>query len=134
MILMVSFVSISQLFIIFLAFIAFSPTNLEGIESTAMAIANLMMALSFGLNIKEFSFILDDTFRALGNLSSGLQGELLDKVKESEKEEIRNLIRNVEKTGPFSGLGYFDITKSTLVSMASVSITYIIILVQFRQT
>ena len=99
-----------------------------------MIFANLMMVISFTLNIKGFSFILDAAFRALGNLTAGLQEELVDKEKESEKEEIRILIREVEKTGPFSGLGYFEITKSTLVSMASVSITYIIILVQFRQT
>ena len=129
---MVSYVS-TQLFIIFLAFITFSPTNLGGLKSTAKALANLIMVLSFGLNIKGFTFILDAAFRALGNLRVGLQEQLVDKEKESEKEEIRNLIRDVEKTGPFSGLGYFKITKSTLVSMASVSITYIIILVQFRQ-
>ena len=130
---MVSYVSTSQLFIIFLAFITFSPTNLGGLKSTAKALANLIMVLSFGLNIKGFTFILDAAFRALGNLRVGLQEQLVDKEKEIEKEEIQNLIRDVEKTGPFSGLGYFEITKSTLVSMASVSITYIIILVQFRQ-
>ena len=130
---MVTYASTSQLFIIFLAFIAFSPTNLEGIRSTAMTFLNLMVALSFGLNITGFTFILDAAFRALGNLTAGLQEQLVDKEMEKEKEEIRNLIRDVEKTGPFSGLGYFEITKSTLVSMASVSITYIIILVQFRQ-
>ena len=131
---MVSYVSTSQLFIIFLAFITFSPTNLGELKSTVKALANLIMVLSFGLNIKGFTFILDAAFRALGNLRVGLQEQLVDKEKESEKEEIRILIREVEKTGPFSGLGYFEITKSTLVSMASVSITYIIILVQFRQT
>ena len=96
--------------------------------------ASLLLVLSFVLNIKAFTFILDSAFRALGDLTAGLEEELVSTVTDSEKEEIRNLIRNVEKTGPFSGLGYFEITKSTLVSMLSVSITYIIILVQFRQT
>ena len=98
-----------------------------------MTFSKLMVALSFCLNIRGFTLILDAAFRALGNLTAGLQEQLVDKEMEKEKEEIRNLIRDVEKTGPFSGLGYFKITKSTLVSMASVSITYIIILVQFRQ-
>ena len=38
-----------------------------------------MMALIFTLNIKGFTFILDNAFRALGNLATGLKEQLLDK-------------------------------------------------------
>lgn len=42
-------------------------------------------------------------------------------------------LEELESVGPFSGNGYFEITKSTLTSILGTSVTYFIILLQFRQ-
>ena len=42
------------------------------------------------------------------------------------------LIKELASTGPLSGDGYFDVGRGTLTSMVSTTITYLIILMQFR--
>ena len=47
---------------------------------------------------------------------------------------MTNILDDLKEAGPMSGGGFFDITKETFISMISISVTYIIILVQFRST
>ena len=41
------------------------------------------------------------------------------------------LIHKMEAEGPFSALGFYEIQRSTLTSMFSTIITYLVIMVQF---
>ena len=52
---------------------------------------------------------------------------------EDEGENMTKLIREIDNLEPVSGYGLFTMDRTTLTSMISVSITYIIILVQFKQ-
>ena len=52
------------------------------------------------------------------------------RVKTGEKK----FFQEIESLGPLTGLGFFDIEKSTLTSMVSTALTYIIILVQFKMS
>ena len=92
----------------------------------------------FTLNLARknngFTNILVLAFRSLGDLTGALQTELVDTDTGKEREEILNIIRDLDRTGPFTGMGYFDITNGTLTAMTSVGFTYLIILVQFRQS
>ena len=45
---------------------------------------------------------------------------------------LKILIKEVENVRPLGGNGYFTIGRSTLTSMLSISVTYFIILLQFR--
>ena len=45
---------------------------------------------------------------------------------------VKMLIKELASTGPLSGDGYFDVGRGTLTSMVSTTITYLIILMQFR--
>ena len=49
-----------------------------------------------------------------------------------EKEMVERTLAEIHEEGPMTGCGYFEITKSSLTSMASISITYVIILMQFK--
>ena len=53
------------------------------------------------------------------------------RVKTSEEKYS---FQEIESLGPLTGLGYFNIEKSTLTSMVSTALTYIIILVQFKMS
>ena len=56
-------------------------------------------------------------------------------VMESDQPKIQSLkiiLKEVENVGPLSGNGYFDISRGTLTSIVSISVTYFIILLQFR--
>ena len=45
---------------------------------------------------------------------------------------VERTLAEIHEEGPMTGCGYFEITKSSLTSMASISITYVIILMQFK--
>ena len=54
--------------------------------------------------------------------------------KADDKIEVENLIAEMEAETPFSAWGYYNIEKTTLTSLLSIIVTYIIILIQFKQS
>ena len=64
----------------------------------------------------------------------------LEKLKEAAedvamKDQARKeLLRDIGDLEPISGYGLFTVDKTTLTSTVSVSITYLIVLLQFKQT
>ena len=48
-----------------------------------------------------------------------------------EKTHLKSLIRRVETEAPFTALGFFDVELSTLTSIVSTVLTYLIIIIQF---
>ena len=47
---------------------------------------------------------------------------------------IKELVRDIEDLEPISGYGLFTVDRTTLTSTVSVMITYLIVLIQFKQT
>ena len=45
-----------------------------------------------------------------------------------------NLIAEIEAETPFTALGFYSIEKSTLTSLLSTIVTYLIIVIQFKQS
>ena len=66
------------------------------------------------------------------NMAKKLQSSIENNQRISEIEKINFLIKEIDNTKPLNGNGYFDLTKSTLTSIVSISCTYFIILLQFR--
>ena len=56
------------------------------------------------------------------------------RVEAGDSKELRNLIGKISRANPISGYGLFKMDRTTLTSMISVAITYLIILIQFKQT
>ena len=74
----------------------------------------------------------ESAFEKFKNLSVALQHSMMKEKDPVEQMKIRFLIEMVEKAKPLSGNGYFEVSKLTLASITSISITYLIILLQFR--
>ena len=56
-------------------------------------------------------------------------------VEETLQRHIIELkLKELEEVRPLSGNGYFEIGRGTLTSIVSTSITYFIILLQFKQS
>ena len=55
-------------------------------------------------------------------------------ASEATRLEIFKVINKIKEEGPLTASGFFNVEKSTLVSMFSTILTYIIILVQFQFT
>ena len=51
-----------------------------------------------------------------------------------QKNLIELKLKELDDVRPFSGNGYFEIGRGTLTSIVSTSITYFIILLQFKQS
>ena len=73
---------------------------------------------------------MDSIYRSFKKIKLELEDiEVSDKEAGGKVIKIMDVIDSAE---PLSGCGMFYITRSTLTSMISTSITYLIILVQFK--
>ena len=84
--------------------------------------------LAFSIIFRLFLFTIDDLNEARKYLR-----EAAEDIKDIDDEERRLLLRDVENLKPLSPYGLFSVKRSTLTSMVSTSITYLIILIQFKQ-
>ena len=71
----------------------------------------------------------ETSFNKMKNLVDPLQQKM---IKATEQMKIKLLIEKVENMKTLNGNGYFEISRGTLTSIVSISITYLIILLQFR--
>ena len=84
------------------------------------------------LVLYSITITAESAFEKFKNLSVALQQSMIKEKDPVEQMKIRFLIEKVEKAKPLSGNGYFEISKLTLASITSISVTYLIILLQFR--
>ena len=52
----------------------------------------------------------------------------------TKNPEIAVLYNETEAEGPFHALGFFEIEKSTLTSLTSTIVTYLLVMVQFNDS
>ena len=45
---------------------------------------------------------------------------------------IKNIVKKIKRVGPFTGNGFFDVEKKTVTSMIGHTVTYLIVLIQFK--
>ena len=88
---------------------------------------------------KNLKQLLDPLRQKLGinnlNYNSRMKKFTLGKVEETQQRHIIKLkLKELEEVRPLSGNGYFEIGRGTLTSIVSTSITYFIILLQFKQS
>ena len=74
----------------------------------------------------------EEAYEALQSLNTPLEKMLIKENDSTKKEIIRATMRKLEKIRPLNGNGYFNVTRETLTSIVSTTVTYLIILLQFR--
>ena len=102
-------------------------SKLEAIPLTLSMIGYLFYSLAFLLFLKDMLFKLNDL-----NESRVFLREVVEDLDNIDDKRRRFLLREVERLKPLSGYGLFSVERSTLTSMVSVAITYLIILIQFK--
>ena len=80
--------------------------------------------------IKEFTFKVDNINRSKQILREAVED--LDARGETDPEVVRLLLRDVDNLEPVSGYGLFGIDRTTITSMVSTALTYLVILIQFK--
>ena len=89
-----------------------------------------LMTIFFLLLLKETIFIVADINQSRRRVREAVED--LDRAEAGDHEAARLLLREIDNLEPVSGYGLFEVTRGTLTSMVSTSITYLIILIQFK--
>ena len=97
-----------------------------------MSICYFLMAMYNSTILYSVTTIAEKSYMGLQNLIIYLEQQLKLKQNSDEFMEIKILIRKIEHTHPLNGNGYFELKKGTITSIVSISVTYLVILLQFR--
>ena len=92
-------------------------------------IGYFLISTGFLLCFKMLIFEIDSFYRSFKRIRYVRLDKDSFEVSEEDLEEMLDQIADAE---PISGCGMFEITRSTLTSMMSISATYLIILLQFK--
>ena len=107
-------------------------TSLDSTSLTMSILGYLMFVYVYLLTIREFTFKVDDLNRSRKILREAVED--LDATGKSDPEVIRLLLRDVDNLEPISGFGLFGIDRTTMTSMVSTALTYLVILIQFKSS
>ena len=107
-------------------------TSLDSTSLTMSILGYLMFVYVYLLTIREFTFKVDDLNRSRKILREAVED--LDARGKTDPEVIRLLLRDVDNLEPISGFGLFGIDRTTMTSMVSTALTYLVILIQFKSS
>lgn len=129
------FFSLFQIQNIFFLYMSIS-SNMSGYENfwqnVTVSVCYFVMSAYCIVIMYCITLTAEEAYDALQSLMKPLNKMLVNENDSSRKECINVAIRNLEKIRPLNGNGYFGITRETLTSIVSTTITYLIILLQFR--
>ena len=83
------------------------------------------------LNLRELIFSIHDVNKDRRYLREGIEDVIAKRG--DPHDTLRLLLRDIDNLEPLSGYGLFEMDRSTLTSMISVALTYLIILIRFKQ-
>ena len=84
------------------------------------------------LNLREVIFSIHNVNKDRRYLREGIEDVI---AKRGDPDDtLRLLLRDIDNLEPLSGYGLFGVDRSTLTSMISVAITYLIILIQLEES
>ena len=134
------FFSLYQIQNIFFLYVSISSisisSNMSGYENfwqnVTVSVCYFVMSAHCIVIMYCITLTAEEAYDALQSLMKPLNKMLVNENESSRKECINVAIRNLEKIRPLNGNGYFGITRETLTSIVSTTITYLIILLQFR--
>ena len=99
---------------------------------TVSILGYFIFAMVYLITIKEFTFRVDDLNKSRGHLREAVED--LEARGGADPELVRMLLRDIDNLEPVSGYGLFGVDRTTLTSMMSTAITYLIILIQFKSS
>ena len=53
-------------------------------------------------------------------------------VDQGQFSKLENILKDIESVGPFTGCGFFNVEKKTVTSIIGYTVTYLIILIEFK--
>ena len=104
------------------------------LKPTLFLVATSYVLLFLGWAINTFSLTrnLKRCFNAIVELVDKIDDRELDHLREAEDKRMRILKKKLLRLGPLTGQGFFLVDQSLLTGMLSFTLTYVIILLQFK--
>ena len=87
-----------------------------------------LFGAAFLILLEYLLFKVHDLHKSIGKMKEAAEDVVM--TDQARKE----LLREIGDLEPISGYGLFTVDRTTLTSTVSVSITYLIVLLQFKQT
>ena len=108
-------------------------SNINELRSLLISMSGyLLYAAAQLLVLRELIFSIHEVNKDRRLLREGIEDVI---AKRGDPDDtLRLLLRDIDNLEPLSGYGLFGVDRSTLTSMISVSFTYLIILIQFKQS
>ena len=101
-------------------------------QKTLNSICFVIMSVYYISVLYFITMTAEKSHNNLKLLATPLQQSLVEEQEGPRLQSLKLLLKEVESVGPLTGNGYFDISRGTLTSIVSISVTYFIILLQFR--
>ena len=118
-----------------MCFFAFSlplgGSRLDTVSLCIMMAGYFLWVIVYIIHLTLFIFKtnhLNESFQAIKDLLEEIKMECGD------SKSLNILIARIAREKPISGYGLFHMDRTTLTSMISVALTYLIILIQFKQS
>ena len=127
--------SLSQVMNILCLYMAISSAffgQYDILSNISLSICYLLMALYNLMILYSVTLTAEEAYENLQSLVRPLEQLLLLTQNSEENMKVKLLIKEIERTPPLSGNGYFELKRGTITSIISTSVTYLIILLQFR--
>ena len=102
----------------------------EWMSLLIMMLGFILFSIGFLLGMEAILFTVHDLHTCLRKLRRAAE----DLEDRDDGKTIKELVRDIEDLEPISGYGLFTVDRTTLTSTVSVMITYLIVLIQFKQT
>ena len=106
----------------------------DTLSNTIVSICYAIMFLYCGTSLYTLILAAERSYVSLQTLVKPLTISMMRENDTETKIEIQLLLKEIEKVPPLNGNGYFELKKETLTSITSTTVTYLIILLQFRNS
>ena len=97
-----------------------------------VAICYAILSIFFGINMYIMILAAENTHTSLQKLTKSLKIIVMKEKNEEIKIQAKLLKDEIKNIPTLNGNGYFELKKDTLTSITSTTVTYLIILFQFR--
>ena len=97
-----------------------------------VSICYALMFLFCGTTLYSLIIASENAYTSLQKLSKPLNIIVMKEKDEDTRVNAQLLLKEIENIPPLNGNGYFELRRETLTSITSTTVTYLIILLQFR--
>ena len=123
---------ISTITFLFMTISVHLSTIYEPWQNIVNSVSNFISAIYCTSTLYFITMTTESSFDKLKKLVEPLQQKIVLEKDATEQVKIKMVIEKVDNVKTLTGNGYFEISRATLTSIVSISITYLIILLQFR--